>query len=218
MKTNFTNPVTEQVYQYLIDMILAMEIHPGDKIPEASIAQKFNISRTPIREAIRELASDGIIEISPNKAAKVAMYDDKRVRDIGITRTSLERLAVKLAIYYGSRADYQELRNSVERCYQAAIASNQAERIKADIEFHMGLAQISQNQELIQMERTLMLKLEFLQAANYMRAEDPKDQYDSHMAVIRALENNDIESGLAAITVPNIRFYGLTNIPIEVLY
>lgn len=215
---NFSNPVTEQVFEYLVDRILASEIHPGDKIPELSIAQQFNLSRTPIREAIRELATHGIIEISPNKAAKVAVYDEKQVRDIGITRAALERLAVKLATYYGSRADYQALRQSAERCYQAALRGNQVERIHADIQFHMDLVQISRNQELIQMERSLMVKLEFLQAANDNRAEDPKDQYEAHMTVIRALEDNDVEAGLKGITAPNIHFYGLEGIPLDILF
>lgn len=214
----FSNPITEQVYSYLLDLILASEIRPGDKIPEATIAQKFNISRTPIREAIRDLASNGIVEISHNKASKVAVYNEKQVRDIGITRIALEQLAVKLAIYYGSRADYQELRQSVDRCYQAALCSNQAERINADIQFHMDLVAISRNQELIQMERSLMVKLEFLQASNYRYAEDPRDQYEAHMAVIRALETNDVEIGLKAITSPNVHFYGLENIPVDILF
>ena len=80
MKKNFTNAVSEQIYQYLIDMILSLEIKPGDKIPEAFIAQKFDISRTPIREALRDLAKDGIINLYPNRFSEVAIYDQDRVK------------------------------------------------------------------------------------------------------------------------------------------
>lgn len=214
----FINPVSDEVYRYLIDMILAMDIHPGDKFPEASMAQKFNISRTPIREAIRDLASEGIIEISPNKAAKVMEYDKKRIRDVGLTRTALDRLAVKLAIYYGSRVDYRELRKYAEECYRAAMNQNEAARIEADIDFHWALANIGQNQELIEMERTLLIKLEFLQAANSIRAEDPAVQYASHIAIVEALEIGDMAAGLKAITTPNIQFYGLDDLPMDTLY
>ena len=52
--------MSDTVYLHLRDMILSMEIKPGDRIPEAKIAKQFGISRTPIREAIKRLASDGI--------------------------------------------------------------------------------------------------------------------------------------------------------------
>ena len=218
MERFFTNQISDEVYQSLISNILTSEIHPGDKITEAFIAQKFNISRTPIREALRDLANEGIIDISPNKAAKVAEYDSKRIRDVGLTRTALDRLAVSLAIYYGSRVDYKELRGYAEACYDAAMQHDEAARIKADIEFHWFLARISKNQELIDMEKTLLIKLEFLQAANRVRAEDPKDQLDSHLAVINALERGDVEAGLKAITTPNIRVYGLDDLADNIFY
>ena len=48
MKEKFSNVISEQIYNYLIDMILDLQIKPGERIPEASIAQKFNVSRTPV--------------------------------------------------------------------------------------------------------------------------------------------------------------------------
>ena len=60
MKHKFENAVSEQIYQYLINMILSLEIRPGDKIPEASIAQQFKISRTPIRGQFGVMPKNGI--------------------------------------------------------------------------------------------------------------------------------------------------------------
>ena len=90
MKEKFSNVISEQIYNYLIDMILDLQIKPGERIPEASIAQKFNVSRTPIREALRDLAKDGIINLYPNRFSEVAIYDESRVREIGITKIYMD--------------------------------------------------------------------------------------------------------------------------------
>ena len=109
MKQKFENAVSEQIYQYLINMILSLEMRPGDRIPEASIAQQFHISRTPIREALRDLAKDGIIHTYPNRFSEVAVYDEDRVKEVGLIKICLDRMSVKLAAYYGSRAEYEKL-------------------------------------------------------------------------------------------------------------
>ena len=73
MKADQGNNLREMVYNYLLDMILSMKIKPGDRIPEARIATQFGISRTPIRDAMKQLANDGILNIYPNRFAEVKM-------------------------------------------------------------------------------------------------------------------------------------------------
>jgi len=213
MKGRFVNEVSEQVYQYLIDMILSLQIHPGDRIPEASIAQQFNISRTPIREALRELAKEGIINLYPKRFAEVAIYDEAKVRDIGITKICLDRLALKLAAYYGSRAEYDSLRKYAQQCYDAAKRGDEMNRIKADSDFHWALCKIGKNHSLIELEKSLLLQIEYLQAANYLHAEDPVEQYHTHVKIVQSLEEGDLEKGLEMITEPSIHFYGLKKLP-----
>ena len=73
MKADQGNNLSGMVYHYLLDMILSMKIKPGDRIPEARIATQFGISRTPIRDAMKQLANDGILNIYPNRFAEVKM-------------------------------------------------------------------------------------------------------------------------------------------------
>ena len=97
MKADQGNNLSEMVYHYLLDMILSMKIKPGDRIPEARIATQFGISRTPIRDAMKQLANDGILNIYPNRFAEVANWDEDLIKEIGITRAHLDNLAAKLA-------------------------------------------------------------------------------------------------------------------------
>ncbi len=213
MKKKFENAVSEQIYQYLINMILSLEIRPGDKIPEASIAQKFEISRTPIREALRDLAKDGIINLYPNRFSEVAVYDEDRVKEVGMMKIYLDRMSVKLASYFGSRAEYVKLREYAANCYEAAKKNDILNRIKADSDYHWALCKIGKNRSLMQLEKSLLIQIEYLQAANYLQAEDPDEQYHSHMKIVDGLESGDVELSLSEITEPGIRFYNLKQIP-----
>lgn len=215
MKHKFANTVSEQIYQYLINMILSLEIRPGDKIPEASIAKTFEISRTPIREALRDLAKDGIINLYPNRFSEVAIYDEERVKEVGLTKIYLDRLSVKLAAYYGSRAEFSKLREYAEKCYKAATENDTLNRIKADTDYHWALCKMGKNRSLMQMEKSLLVQIEYLQAANYLHAEDSEEQYQSHIKIVEAMEKGDIELGLKEITEPGVRFYNLKDVPVQ---
>lgn len=213
MEREFKNTVSEQIYQYLLDMILSLQIKPGDRIPEAGIAQKFGISRTPIREALRDLAKDGIINVYPNRFSEVATYDDAMVQEVGLTKIYLDRLAVKLAAYYGSRAEYNELRDRAKKCYEAALNEDVRSRIKSDSDFHWTLCKIGKNRSLMQLSNRLILQVEYLQAANYLGAEEPRAQYQSHIDVVEGLEKGNLEQALQAITEQSLSFYNLKSIP-----
>ena len=217
MTKRFTNPVSEQVYQYLIEMILSLQIKPGDRIPETMIAQQFNISRTPIREALKELAKDGVINVYPNRFSEVAVYDEDHIKETGMTKIYLDRMAVKLSSYYGSRAEYGKLRQLARRCYEAALDGDSLNRITADSDFHWELAKIGKNRSLVELSKRLIIQIEYLQAANYLSAEDSATQYQAHMDIVTALEEGKLEDALRAITDPSVEFYRLKDIP-PVLY
>ena len=141
------------------------------------------------------------------------MFDQEHIREVGITKINLDRLAIRLAIYYGSRAEYEVLRELANVCYQKALDNDYAGRVDADSDFHLELCCITKNRPLIQIERNLLIQLEFLQAANCLNAEDPKLQYEGHLAIVEALEKGDVEAGMEAITRPSLLFYNVEGIP-----
>ena len=152
-----------------MQQILSQQMEPGDRIPEAKIASEFGVSRTPIREALHQLANDGIITIYPKRYAEVATYDEEKFRQIGIVRISLDVLTVKLAIYYGSNAEFDSLTGYADACYNASKGNDIASRIKMDSHFHMAIAKISKNKTLIEMQRQLLLQVEFFRRFSTLR-------------------------------------------------
>lgn len=208
--------LSDSVYQYLLDSILNMEIKPGDRIPEAKIASKFGISRTPIRDAMRQLANDGIINIYPNRYAEVACWDEESVKQLGVIRVHMDNLAARLAIYYGSNADYISMFEHSKQCLEAALIGDMATRIKADCAFHLELSIISQNPYIIECQRVNYLKVEFLQSWRGVFLETPDEQHRQHKELHDALMARDSKKACLLLTQHNMHFHNLEKeYPIE---
>lgn len=162
MKTSKGKSLSEPVYEHLRDMILSLEIRAGEKIPEEKISKKFGISRTPIREALRRLSNEGIVDIYPNRFASVVVFDDEYIRNMGIIRLSLDITAIKLAIYYGGNADFERLMNIADQCQEASRKGDFFLQNKLDVAFHMEIGKISRNPLIQKYQSHIFLQLELL--------------------------------------------------------
>lgn len=211
MKGTQTVSLSEPVYQHLFDMILSGQIKPGDRIPEAKIAAQFGISRTPIRDALRQLANDGIINVYPNRFAEVANWNDDAIVQIGVTRIELDNLAAKLAIYHGSNAEFQAMLQHSRNCLDAANRGDLATRIKEDCAFHLELGTISKNCQLYEFQKKIYLKVEFLQSWRSDYCLPPEEQHQDHCNIIDALMVRDQKKVLRLLTTHNLHFHDIEN-------
>lgn len=211
MSTDQKAIMSDIVYEHLKNMILSLELKPGERIPEAKIASHFGISRTPIREAIKRLASDGIVNVYPKRYAEVAKYNEDWVRETGLIRISLDIIAAKLAVYHGSNYDFAIMEQYMEECHEASRNGDRVKRIKANCAFHLELSRISKNQELLEIEERLYLKLEFMQACNYEFVETVENQYQQHKAIVQALYERDSDKLIHLLSHHEKHFHMLDN-------
>ena len=75
-------PLTERVAARLRDLIVQDELKPGERIRERELAERLAVSRTPLREALKGLAAEGLVELSPNRSATVANPEPQEIRDL----------------------------------------------------------------------------------------------------------------------------------------
>ena len=116
-----TNTLLRQTaYEYILDLIMTQQLLPNDRVSEAAVAQKFQISRTPVRDAMQQLANEGLLEIFPNRFVQVKEYSGDDITDIGSLRLAMDILSVKLASLFGSRADFMKLDDMASECEEAA--------------------------------------------------------------------------------------------------
>lgn len=128
--------VPPQVYELLRERIQIAELKPGESINERRLSEWLGVSRTPIREAVRKLAGDGLIEIVPNVGTTVALVDPRRVYEFCQIRVSLEAAAAAEATKHFTAAIGKQLDRMIAE-QDATIDTGDAVRnINVDTEFH----------------------------------------------------------------------------------
>lgn len=186
--------LAEQAYESVKKMIITGELKPGEELPEEKLAAELGISRTPLREALKRLAVDALIELRKTKPALVARFTHQDVKEI----MELRRLLEIYGIEGLSKADQQhvlkELRYAHERQWEAIQAHDFAAFMDWDQWFHDQFYEFHPNQrlrELIHAVNTggsrvfLLLSKKVFDSAVIAHQE--------HGAIIEALEQGDLE-------------------------
>lgn len=183
--------LTQKAYEQIKHMILHLEIKPGERIQEEKFAGFIDGSRTPVREALRKLSDEGLVNIYPRRFSEVAYYDEEAVKQIGAVRLSQDILACHLAIRNGSDADFTYLLELAKKCDTGAKAGNIYERISFDTMFHLQIAKIGKNNYLINNQTKLYLLIHLIQISKYAGVEESMMQIMHHEKMVNAFYKRD---------------------------
>ncbi|MDH5534702.1 MAG: GntR family transcriptional regulator [Betaproteobacteria bacterium] len=145
----------ETVGQRLRDMIVQGELAPETKLNERVLAEQLGISRTPLREAIRYLASEGLVELLPNRGAMVAALKPEKVKEIFAVMGALEALAGELACANASDADIVEIRALHYEMLAHHARGDLANYFRCNQAIHMKLLECTGNGTLADVYRGL---------------------------------------------------------------
>ncbi len=120
------------------DAILEGQLMPGEPLHEIELSEKLNISRGTVREALRLLSQEGLVEVIPYRGAFVACLTPQMVEEIYTLRALLEPYAVRLCMENGAfdEETLSQMTKLVKRMGEMEQAGNYSETIKADIKFH----------------------------------------------------------------------------------
>lgn len=149
---------TEIAYRFLRSGIVQGRFRPGARLPEEEVAEQAGVSRTPAREALRRLALEGFVEVSPNRGARVIDWDENDVINVFQIRAQLEPLAASLAATHRTDEELEELSDLCERMFQLVRDASFDELADHNARFHEVLLQASDNPQLLQVARPLLLR------------------------------------------------------------
>jgi DNA-binding GntR family transcriptional regulator len=194
--------LAEQAYEYIKKMIISGELKPGEELPEEKLAVELGISRTPLREALKRLAVDALIELRKTKPAVVAEFTSKDVQEIMELRKVLE--------IYGlaglPKADQQhvakELRHNAERQWTTIELKDYVSFMDLDQEFHSLLCQSHMNRRLKEIikgintggSRAFMLLSDTI-------AGSAEKAHTEHLAIIEAIEKEDVNAAKQQLAI-----------------
>ncbi len=182
-----------RVFVKLENDILNGKYKPGGSLNESKVADELNVSRTPVREAIRQLELEGLLVYIPNKGAIVKGLSSEDVRDIYDIRMKIEGLAAKRAAANITPEQLEELKEVVEfeEFYTNKGDTNQI--LKLDTKFHEIIFRASGSRLL---NRTLTSFHHYIQRARSLSLEDnerAKKALNEHMAIMKSIEAGDKE-------------------------
>jgi GntR family transcriptional regulator of gluconate operon len=140
--------LSERSAELIRERILAGDFASGDRLVEAKIAEQLGISRGPLREALKQLAAEGLVREEPRRGTFVATPTADDVRDIYDLRAAIEGRATRLVIANGDPAALEALRRAVDGIGAAAEAGDLQKLVRADYEFHETLCRVSGNRRL----------------------------------------------------------------------
>lgn len=183
-------PLKDLVYLELKHKILTGEIVSQTRLMEIDLSEKMNVSRTPIREAIKRLANDGLVKVEPRRGAYVANISIKDMLDVFEVREDMEGFVAQLAAQRINDEEREELR-AIATEYEKAIekAEDKEKIIALDEKFHQFIVKCSGNEtlsELVKYVQELSLRFRYLYYEDFSLYEATADQHNRIMEAINA--------------------------------
>lgn len=190
-------PLSEQVYNILMDSIVSGSLEAGTELREQHVAKKLGVSATPVREAFKRLASDGLIEIIPYRGAVVKTLDPQEIREAYACREVLEHLVVKEALEKITPNDIQALYQILDGFCRAKGVEDISRASQA---FDDYLYQLTGNRTLQNLLAVLKGVISRDRKYSAGSPERQKAIYQEHRTIVEALERRDLEGAQQAIS------------------
>jgi DNA-binding GntR family transcriptional regulator len=181
--------LSQRVAEELRRSILTNRRRPGDRLIEDRLSEELGVSRIPVREALRVLAGEGLVEVQPRRGASVADVSPEVARDLVEVRATLEGLNARLAARHHHPAIVAELREVLQQGNRAAKSRNVDDLVRLNGEFHDKLAEAGRNSILWDIMRTLRERTSLVFAVN--TAGRAQQDWDEHSKILAAVIDGD---------------------------
>jgi DNA-binding GntR family transcriptional regulator len=176
----------EEAYTRLYEEISNGKLEPGTRLRETELAEWVGISRTPVREALKRLESEGLVVVEPSLGLVVATFDSRMINELYAVREVLEGTAAAFAARHASDSEIAVLREIVNR--DKEIGDDVAMIYANNKLFHSTLYSSAHNQFLLKTLRILQGSMALLGRTTLARPERQKDSIEQHERIVSAIE------------------------------
>jgi DNA-binding GntR family transcriptional regulator len=181
----------EKILETIRDAILKGNMKPGERVSEPELAERFGISRTPIREAFRQLESEGYLQVIPRKGAVVASLSERDVEEFYAIKIILEGFAARMAAENLTSKDIERLESINQRLQQIAAEGDVKTFFRVHNEFHEVFIKAAGNEKLYEMITQLVMRFKRLRLASLSQPGRMEISVEEHRNMIQAFKNHD---------------------------
>lgn len=188
-------PPPRDAYGLILEAIDQGTYAPGDRLVESELAERFGVSRTPIREALQRLETQSLLT-RDGRSLIVASLDHTQLADLYVVRGELEGLAARLAARHAAPEEVRVLRDMVEQ--DRALAGDPPGLSRANRRFHRQIHLASHNRFLVQQLDLVHRSMALLASTSLAAEGRGRGTIEEHDAIVRAIEAGDGEAADAA--------------------
>lgn len=191
MSEDDARPRSDSLATRIESLVLSGELRPGSKLDEQGLAQRFEVSRTPVREALRELASTGLIELRPNRGAFVKIVTAEQLEEMFVAMAELEATCARLAAMSMTPVERRGLQRLHERMGEIAANGAVEEFSTANEKFHGLIYSGAHNRLLEDITLSLRRQLSPYRGSQFRTTGRLARSHAEHEAVVKAVVSGE---------------------------
>jgi DNA-binding GntR family transcriptional regulator len=181
-------PRAESAYKHLKDKILTLQLRPAERISEVQVARELGVSRTPAREALRQLEQEGWLVLVPRQGYVVRAYSLAEVNQVYDLRIAIERHTARTAAERAPHASLARLAEEWEALHERRGAMSPLDWLEADEAFHLGIAAVTGNAELLNLLRRINERIRIIRRIDYSRPERAASTRRDHIEILALIQ------------------------------
>ena len=185
-----TVPYSVQAADIVRSRILGGDYEPGQRLSEVELSSSLGISRSPLREALRQLANEGLVRVVSGRGVSVADFTEGEVRELIEIREALDVLAVRLAAERATTAQITMLRDNLEGLTKA-LRTHGTQTLEWPSDFHLCIYEVAGNSRLKEHGFAVHTQLRLVRFRSGAAAERMEQAHQEHLALLAAISDHD---------------------------
>jgi DNA-binding GntR family transcriptional regulator len=185
-----------KAYEALKTAIMNMNIYAPDavlRLDERDLSERFGVSRTPLREALAQLESEGLVRIAPRKGIFIVRRSKAEILEMITVWAALESMAARLATQVASDAEIRALHDLVDTFSTDEVAAKMGEYSDANIRFHQAIIALGRCKLIADMADSLFLHVRAIRQRTIFERDRARRSIVDHSEIVAALEVRDTE-------------------------
>ncbi len=199
MKQQHSPNLSTDVFLVLKERIIRWEYAPGHRFTEERLCEEFGVSRSPVREALRMLVENKLVDKAPHKGYSVKQMDMQEIHELYDLRMALETFVIeRLTQSEYPEKDLKELYRTWQNLRKASL-TNSADFARLDEEFHEKIASWTGNRTLLQQIQSIDERLHFIRVTDITSTERLRDTCEQHLRILDCIKEKNIDCAREAL-------------------
>lgn len=188
----------DEVYFALKKAITLLELPPGQRLNDKELAEEFGISRTPVREALKRLEDEGLVESIPGSSTRVSPLNIEEAKHGVTVIAALHALATRLAVPSLQASDIDALEYTNKTLLQSTQKKDIIKAIEADERFHHVFLEVAGNPEIVRALEPIIPKIQRLEIAQFNSTQSIRS-FEQHQKIIEACRQKDSKTAASLV-------------------